>query len=252
MAQLKLVAAVLSIAALLFALFSASSQTGPSSYIHSIGLAQGETRYLTVKGDKVEGRTVDYTLIQRETGIGIVHNWNIACEVGEAGYGDDCFPVISPVSLCGKHVPELKVTALADELFDISCDLDLHVRADKNIKEGMASQALVDNKLAALKSQWSVLSDMDCGHYFTGYTNTTNENLPESLCVPERKVTKEWLCDHIAGFELGVALVVLAGDRLEIEGQCEKELTDAELALSCTKGFSLNKEGMCQKLAPES
>lgn len=124
------IALCIAVVAIAMTMFTENHSQAPTSYIHSVGIPVGETKHLEVEDNTLVGMTVNYKVIEREGGYGVVHNWNVGCPDGTAGFGDVCYPTISLIDFCGLYSPELKVTAKENELFDISCELDVHARAE--------------------------------------------------------------------------------------------------------------------------
>lgn len=235
----------IAVVAIAMTMFTESHSQAPTSYIHSVGIPVGETKYLEVEGNTLVGMTVNYTVIEREGGYGVVHNWNVGCPNGTAGFGDVCYPTISLIDFCGLYSPELKVTAKENELFDISCELDVLARAEQNIKDGIAAQAIIDSALTELKATLIPLPEKTCQLNYSGFSNTSIEGLPESLCVPDRKVAQNWQCHENDGFEL-TADFIAVGDTVDLHTYCAKELVSGEVL--CPAGFEFDADqGFCTR-----
>jgi hypothetical protein len=171
-----------------------------------------------------------------------VHNLYPQCVTEEAAYKDACYGVVSAESICGKYVPELQITRIENELFDISCELELDSRANKNLKDGVESQVAMDTALSSVRDQMKPLDEGNCGNYATAFRNEKRAEWPSEVCIPKRVVTEEWQC--ATGWDKDPR-IIMHGKLVTYKPLCSKPLTEEQLRNACPDGYSLNEKGIC-------
>lgn len=215
-----------------------------NNYNHSLPFAGAEPQFFKVDNSKVVGPTVNYTIIDRENGYGVVHNLYPQCAPGESEYKGACYSEVSAESICGKYVPELRITRKENELFDISCELELDSRANQNLKDGVESQVAMDAALSSVRGQMKRSDEGSCGNYATAFSNENRVEWPSEVCIPKRVVTEEWQCPN--GWNKDPKIIV-HGKLVTYKALCSSSvrLTEEQLRNSCPDGYSLNEKGTC-------